>query len=147
MSRCGKFANWFIWLPHIPAIFLMNWLKNGWYMHIYFLCTQSWTSRYFFTRFLFQLQYNVYTCLHEYGTQPLTLHLHLLYYIIPLLHLILDTDIIIKVVSLAYVTAAHNQRSAPGRECPPGPASPGPGRDWIPGLNSINPGAGRDPGT
>ena len=39
------------------------------------------------------------------------------------------------------------QRSAPGRECPPGPASPGPGRDWIPGLNSMNPGAGRDPDT
>ena len=37
------------------------------------------------------------------------------------------------------------QRSAPGWECPPGPASPG--RDWIPGLNSKNPGAGRDPGT
>ena len=39
------------------------------------------------------------------------------------------------------------QRSVPNRECPPGPASPGPGRDWIPGLNSMNPGAGRDPGT
>ena len=39
------------------------------------------------------------------------------------------------------------QRSAPGRECPPGAASPGPGRDWIPELNSMNPGAERDPGT
>ena len=28
--------------------------------------------------------------------------------------------------------------SVPGRECPPGPASPGPGGDWIPGLNSMN---------
>ena len=42
---------------------------------------------------------------------------------------------------------AAYQRSAPGRECTPGPASPGPGRDWIPGLNSMCPGAGRDPGT
>ena len=33
------------------------------------------------------------------------------------------------------------------RSVRPGPASPGPGRDWIPGLNSINSGAGRDPGT
>ena len=44
------------------------------------------------------------------------------------------------------------QRSAPGRECSPGPASPGPaspgpGRDWIPGLISMYLGAGPDPGT
>ena len=44
-------------------------------------------------------------------------------------------------------TMCRYQRSAPGRECLPGPASPGPGWDWIPGLNSMNPGAGRDPGT
>ena len=33
-----------------------------------------------------------------------------------------------------------------GPECPPGPASPGSGRDWIPGLNSMYPGAGWEPG-
>ena len=48
---------------------------------------------------------------------------------------------------LFYWNSGKPQRSAPGRECPPGPASTGPGRDWIPGLNSMNPGAGRDPGT
>ena len=53
----------------------------------------------------------------------------------------------IEVSAHFVITLPKSQRSAPGRECPPGPASPGPGRDWIPGLNSMNPGAGRDPGT
>ena len=50
-----------------------------------------------------------------------------------------------KVVVQPVMQYAH-QRSAPGRECPPGPASPEPGRDWIPGLSSMYPGAGREPG-
>ena len=41
------------------------------------------------------------------------------------------------------------QRSAPGRECPSGPASPGPCRDWFAGLRGLKfcwPGVGRVPG-
>ena len=108
--------------------------------------------------------FSVYGALREY-TRNQTSHINLLFLCVLLTILLCQrfaetfqalifTNQILLCTDFRHVTQVffptlHSayQRSAPGRECPPGPASPGPGRDWIPGLNSMNPGAGRDPGT